>query len=163
MIGFAAERLMELEVGDRTDRRLWRVSSSWCSATATRERDWQTRAGSVTLRIPPGVSVHFSVRRRRQWDLQDSLDLRLRNRAQSSSTSRLLHGSNGGPAMRRSLVVLALCCSTGGVSATAQPVSSDAPGGTIDLGRGKTAQFVAKATADPLVFRTDRIELARRQ
>jgi putative transposase len=53
MIGFAAHRLMELEVesltgaapGDRsTDRIAWR--------TGYRERDWETRAGTVELRIP---------------------------------------------------------------------------------------------------------------
>jgi transposase-like protein len=53
MIGFAAERLMELEVegltgagyGERSrDRHNWR--------NGYRERDWETRAGTVELRIP---------------------------------------------------------------------------------------------------------------
>ena len=53
MIGFAAQRLMELETdglcgaghGERSaDRRNQR--------NGYRERDWQTRAGSVELRIP---------------------------------------------------------------------------------------------------------------
>src|ERR1700756_1369108 len=53
MIGFAAQRLMELEVagltgagyGEKAPERL-------AQRNGYRERDWQTRAGTVELRIP---------------------------------------------------------------------------------------------------------------
>ena len=53
MIGFAAQRLMELEVGGMTgashgERSPERVN--W--RNGYRERDWETRAGTVELRIP---------------------------------------------------------------------------------------------------------------
>ena len=53
MIGFAAERLMELEVGAATgagygEKSLERLAQR----NGYRERDWDTRAGTVELRIP---------------------------------------------------------------------------------------------------------------
>jgi putative transposase len=53
MIGFAAQRLMELEVEGRTgagrgERSIDRINQR----NGYRERDWETRAGTVELRIP---------------------------------------------------------------------------------------------------------------
>ena len=53
MIGFAAKRLMELEVGALTNA-AWGEKSPerLVRRNGYRERDWETRAGTVDLRIP---------------------------------------------------------------------------------------------------------------
>jgi transposase-like protein len=53
MISFAAERLMEMEVGDLTGAGYGEKSPDrLVQRNGHRERDWQTRAGTVELRIP---------------------------------------------------------------------------------------------------------------
>jgi transposase-like protein len=53
MIGFAAERLMELEIGGLTGAGYGEKSAErLVERNGYRERDWQTRAGTVELRIP---------------------------------------------------------------------------------------------------------------
>jgi len=53
MIGFAAKRLMEMEVGAATGA-AWGKKRPLRMAQRNdyRDRDWQTRAGTVELRIP---------------------------------------------------------------------------------------------------------------
>ncbi len=53
MIGFGAERLMELEIVTRTGAEWGQKSKDrQVQHNGYRERDWETQAGTVELRIP---------------------------------------------------------------------------------------------------------------
>lgn len=53
MIGFAAEKLMALEVGTKTGAGYGEKNGlRLAQRNGYRDRDWETRAGTVELRIP---------------------------------------------------------------------------------------------------------------
>ena len=63
MIGIAAQRLMDLEVGSLTGAGYGeKCSDQLAPRNGYRDRNWETRAGTVELRIPkPRTGSYFPV------------------------------------------------------------------------------------------------------
>ena len=70
MIGFAAERLMELEVGAATGAGYGEKNPlRLAQRNGYRDRDWETRAGTVELRIPLEMLSPTRPRQGTRWRL----------------------------------------------------------------------------------------------
>ena len=138
MIGFAAQRLMELEVGEVTGAAHGeRSADRLVQRNGYRDRDWQTRVGTVELRIPKLRGGPY-VQADDPWRLTMPRAIALRSDFSAGELRRWARRSKDATQARRLLALAAIY--DGGTRSEAAPIGNV----TLQIVRDWAVRFKAE-------------------